>query len=179
MSLAQKHKNDVYLQATTANSLVKLVPIFYPRKGFPQVTRALQRCFIWAPPPPPGLPLIVNFDGQRLSPSLEQSLNCVYLCVYCVLCTVCTCVCTVYCVYLWTCVCTVYCVYLWTCVLVNTLLSRAISQLEEKLISSSGNSILPDCLSSRRLQSLWSGAGSKAAIYLWARERNSRESQFI
>ena len=167
MSLAQKHENDVYLQANTANSFVKLVPIFYPRKGFSQVTRALQRCFIWAPPPLPGLPLIVNFDGQRLSPSLEQSLNCVYLCVYCVLCTVCTCVCTV------------YCVYLWTCVLVNTLLSRAISQLEEKLISSSGNSILPDCLSSRRLQSLWSGAGSKAAIYLWARERNPRESQFI
>ena len=85
MSLAQKHENDVYLQATTANSFVKLVPIFYPRKGFSQVTRALQRCFIWAPPPLPGLPLIVNFDGQRLSPSLEQSLNCVYLCVYCVL----------------------------------------------------------------------------------------------
>ena len=79
MSLAQKHENDVYLQATTANSFVKLVPIFYPRKGFSQVTRALQRCFIWAPPLP-GLPLIVNFDGQRLSPSLEQSLNCVYLC---------------------------------------------------------------------------------------------------
>ena len=36
-------------------------------------------------PPLPGLPLIVNFDGQRLSPSLEHSLNCVYLCVYCVL----------------------------------------------------------------------------------------------
>ena len=33
-----------------------------------------------------------------------------------------------------------------------------------------GNSILPDCASSLRLESLWSVAGSKAAIYLWERE---------
>ena len=51
--------------------------LFHPRiakKGFSQVNRPLQRCFIWAPAPPlPPLPLIVNFDGQRLSPSLFLS----------------------------------------------------------------------------------------------------------
>ena len=133
MSLAHKHKNDVYFTSNHSQQLCQACSNFLSKERLFPGHPGTSKVFYLSPSSPSRPSLIVNFDGQRLSPSLEQSLNCVYLCV-------CTCV---YCVYL----CAV-------CVLVNTLLSRAISQLEEKLISSSGNSILPDCLSSRRLQSL-------------------------
>ena len=95
MSLAQKHKNDVYLQATTANSFVKLVP--KQGKAFPRSPGHFKGV-LFEPRLPFPAPLdckLRRTEIELLSRAISQLcvLVCVLTCV-CTVCTVCTCACT-------------------------------------------------------------------------------------